>query len=173
VEDGVLCKVLQNNFTVSLNEEESQAHKRFCEQIKEIKKRIINNNIMRMDKDKINRGNIAYLLEIRRKLLIFQERNSDLSQETWDLIKKIDMLNTLYINRRRLFNKAEQKWELLIHCFQRDIGCNYFPVADGFSFIKKSRSVRELQICLKKSLEKKRYDTLLRNGNGGTSECSP
>ena len=113
VEDGVLCKVVQNNFTVSLNEEESQAHKRFCEQIKEIKKRIINNNIMRMDKDKINRGNIAYLLEIRRKLLIFQERNSDLSQETWDLIKKIDMLNTLYINRRRLFNKAEQKWELL------------------------------------------------------------
>ena len=113
VEDGVLCKVLQNNFTVSLSEQESQAHQRFCEQIKEIKKRIVNNTTVRVDKDKINRGNIAYLLEIRRKSLKLQEQNSDLSQEAWDLIKKIDMLNTLYINRRRLFNKAEQKWELL------------------------------------------------------------
>ncbi|MDP2917803.1 MAG: DEAD/DEAH box helicase family protein [Dehalococcoidia bacterium] len=62
VEDEVLTRVIQKNYAVSLNDEENKSHKQFCEQIKDIKKRIINNSVIRVDRDKINSGSIAYLV---------------------------------------------------------------------------------------------------------------
>jgi superfamily II DNA or RNA helicase len=113
VEEGVLTRVIQKNYRVSLNDDENKSHQQFCEQIRDIKKRIIDNIIIRVDRDRINSGSIAYLVELEHELIVLQARDTDSYGRAWGLINKIRMLKTVYIERRRLFNKAEEKWELL------------------------------------------------------------
>ncbi|APH13054.1 hypothetical protein ASJ33_07740 [Dehalococcoides mccartyi] len=113
VEDGVLTSVIQKNYMVSLNYNENKSHQNFCEQIKEIKKRINNSRVIKVDQNKINSGSIAYLVELERELVELQRRNTVICKQVWDLIKKIHILKNIYIKRRRLFNKAQDKWELL------------------------------------------------------------
>lgn len=112
VEEGTLSKVKQFNFSVSFNEKETSEYSGFCDQIKNIKYRIINNTVKEVDKRLLQSGNIEYLTRLESELQKMQA-NSPRYKEIWDLIDKIHALQSLYINRRRLFNKAESKWTLL------------------------------------------------------------
>lgn len=113
VEEGVLSPVVQMNYKVSLTNEENSSHQHYCEQIKTIKAKIINNKEFRVDSYKVNSGNIAYLVDLERKLVDLQKRKPSSHHEIWELIKVIQGLSSAYIQRRRVFNKAAEKWELL------------------------------------------------------------
>ena len=113
VEDEVLTKVVQKNYTVTLSDDEDFWHDQYCEQIKDIKKRIINNSVINVDREKIQMGNIAYLVKLENNLLTLQKQKPSLQDKIWNIINKIRALKTIYFQRRRLFNKAENKWELL------------------------------------------------------------
>lgn len=113
VEEEVLCKVIQKNYKVSLNSEERQTYKKYCDQISDLKNRIANNGVIPVDKEKVKQGSVAYLSELERELSVYERDNAKYPNGIWDIINKIRTLKSTYINRCKLFNKAEEKWELL------------------------------------------------------------
>ncbi len=127
VEDGVLVPVEQSNYFVSLTEEESLKYEELSLSITSMKKAICNTDLLSVDISQVMGGNIAYLRKLESELFALRSKMPSRKQYLCDsLVDQIRNLQSTYIQRKKLLNKASAKWELLERLLKQTRGVKRF-----------------------------------------------